>query len=521
MTPAPDSSRSPLRTRHLGLRAALFVAALATVAVSALTHAATPPGTWAQRIDAYIAQPQFAQADWGIAVRSLDTGELLYARHADRLFVPASNAKLFTAGLALASLGRDTRIATTLYATSTDVRLGTLHGDLILYGRGDPSLGLADATPDWAARMAAALAQLGVRRIRGNLIADATYFSGLPVGAGWEANDLQSWFGAPPSALNVQGNQMQVAVTRDGRDCCGVAVTPDAAGVRVVNQTHAATGQPLSLYRPLGSSTLYATGQLPARTQRHDYMLSMPDPPRAAAKLLRQALARAGITLVGEIDVLRWPQTDPELTRSGTRAIASIASPTVADLVAHTLKTSDNLFAQALWLQAGVAAAQHRNCQKSPPPDTPAAWATCALDNLLAQAGIAPGAVLLDEGSGLSRRNLVTPNALAQWLAWATTQPWGVDLRSALPVAGVDGTLSDRFRDGAAANNLQAKTGTLSHAYTLAGFVTDAGGEHLAFALMLNRYARWEIARLQPDVPAPKHLLDGLARLVAARGAKP
>ncbi|MBS0381848.1 MAG: D-alanyl-D-alanine carboxypeptidase, partial [Proteobacteria bacterium] len=175
-----------------------------------------PPSSLAADIDAYIAQPQFARADWGIAVRSLDTGKVLYQHNADRLFVPASNAKLFTTALALARLGSGTRIATTLYATSTRVDAkGTLHGDLILYGRGDPSLGLPDASPDWADRFAAALAQRGIKRVQGDLVADATYFSGAPAGSGWEADDLQTDYGAVASALTVQGNVMRAEVTRD------------------------------------------------------------------------------------------------------------------------------------------------------------------------------------------------------------------------------------------------------------------------------------------------------------------
>lgn len=499
-------------------------ALLATVLLAGCTGPAfaqraatvTPAPTLAQSIDAYIAQPQFARADWGIAVRSLDSGKVVYAHNADRLFVPASNAKLFTAGLVLGTLGSATRIATTLYATSTHVGAkGVLRGDLILYGRGDPSLGLKESSPDWADRFAMALAQRGIKRVEGNLVADATYFSGIPVGSGWEANDLQAWFGAVPSALDVQGNLIRVQVVREGRHCCNIDVMPKAAGVRTVNQTSATSTDALSLYRPLGSSTLYALGQLPARTRDHTYALSMPDPARTAANLLREAMARQGIVLAGQVNVLAWPESDPALTQPGTQAIASLDSPTIAELVDHTLKDSDNLFAQTLLLQAGVAAAQHNACNDRDRPDTSAGWALCALRGMLAQAGIPPGAVLLSEGSGLARRDLVSPNAFVQWLAFANTQPWGPDLRNALPVAGVDGTLEFRLRDGAATDNLRAKTGTLSHAYTLTGFVTAATGEHLVFSIMLNRYPRWEVAREYPQAPVPGHALDAIAKLLS------
>ncbi|MGH8190924.1 MAG: D-alanyl-D-alanine carboxypeptidase/D-alanyl-D-alanine endopeptidase [Rhodanobacteraceae bacterium] len=478
-----------------------------------------PPTTLAASIDAYIAQPQFERADWGIAVRSLDTGRVLYTHNADRLFVPASNVKLFTAALALDTLGSTTRIATTLYATSTRVdSRGILHGDLILYGRGDPSLGMQGVSSDWADRFAAALAQRGIKRVRGDLIADATYFSGTPVGSGWEANDLQTWFGAAPSALDVEGNLVKVEVAREGRRCCMLRLTPEAAGVVVVNRTADSQDDPLGLYRPPGSSTLYAIGQLPTRTRRHTYLLSMPDPARAAGNLLREAVARQGIVLDGAVKVLRWPDSDPALTRSTTQAIAAIDSPPIAQLVDHMLKHSDNLYAQSLLLQIGVAAAQHHDCDLPRRPDTSVAWALCALRSRLTRAGISPSAVLLSEGSGLARRDLVTPNAFVRWLAWAMTQPWAPDLRNALPVAGIDGTLQFRFRDGTAAGNLQAKTGTLSHDYTLTGFVTDRAGERLVFSLMLNRYPRWQVAREYPSAPPPQHALDAIATMLANDG---
>ena len=516
------STRTTLRRRRgqaSRFAAFLLLTGMTLAAQAQSTIPATPvlaPATLQQQIDAYIAQPQYARADWGIAVQSLDTGKILYQHNADRLFVPASNAKLFTAALVLGEIGNTTRIATTLYATSTRVgHKGVMRGDLILYGRGDPSLGLPDTSPDWADRLATALAQRGVKRVEGNLIADATYFTGMPIGNGWEAEDLQTWYGAAPSALDVAGNLIHVDVARERRHCCTITVKPDAAGVQVVNQTTDADGEPLGLYRPLGSSVLYAVGHLPARTRKHTYVLSMPDPALTAGNQLRQALARQGIALSGHLQVLHWPQSDPKLTQPGTQAIASIDSPSIAELVDHTLKNSDNLFAQALLLQAGVVAAQRGDCSDAHKPDTSVGWALCALRGLLAKAGIPPSAVLLSEGSGLARRDLVTPNAFVQWLTWVHTQPWGPDLRDALPVAGVDGTLQHRFRDGAATDNLQAKTGTLSHDYTLTGFVTDAAGEHLVFSIMLNRYPRWEVAREYPEAARPQRALDAIAKILA------
>jgi D-alanyl-D-alanine carboxypeptidase/D-alanyl-D-alanine-endopeptidase (penicillin-binding protein 4) len=125
---------------------------------------------------------------------------------------------------------------------------------------------------------------------------------------------------------------------------------------------------------------------------------------------------------------------------------------------------------------------------------------------------------MFNEGSGLSREDLVTPAATVKLLAWIARQPFANVLRSALPVAGIDGTLQYRMRDNAATDNVQAKTGTLSHVYTLSGFVTDAAGERLAFSVMLNRYLRPTDELGRNLQPSPQSDLDAIATMLASHG---
>jgi D-alanyl-D-alanine carboxypeptidase/D-alanyl-D-alanine-endopeptidase (penicillin-binding protein 4) len=467
-------------------------------------------------IDAYLAQPRFARAQWGIDVVSLDTGATLYRRNADSLFLPASNAKLFTSALALQTLGADARFSTTLYATVAPRADGTLTGDLILHGGGDPSLGDPDVSPDWADRLAAALADRGVRRVHGDLIADDTYFAGPPFGDGWEALDLQTGYGAQSGALGVQDNVVHVKVAREGRRCCTVAVDPPDSGMRVVNLTGDAA--PLSLYRPPGSDVLYASGSLRTNVPRRTFTLSAPDGALFAASLLRNALAHRGIAWRGTVRVLHWPETNDALTNHSTE-IASIASPPLSQLLVHMLKHSDNRYAQMLLQQVGVATARVGVCaDRAEPPQTSAAWGLCAMRALLGRIGIRNGEATFGDGAGLSRHDLVTPAATVKLLAWIARQPFANVLRSALPVAGIDGTLQYRMRDNAATDNVQAKTGTLSHVYTLSGFVTDAAGERLAFSVMLNRYLRPTDELGRNLQPSPQSDLDAIATMLASHG---
>ena len=517
----------PARPAAVAAVAAAATAPAPVRSVSTATASATSVASDLRaRLDAYIAQPRFAQARWGIDVIDLADGHTLYAHAADKLFVPASNAKLFTAALALDTLGSDHRFTTTLAASARPDARGVLRGDLLLIGGGDQTLGSDSAgatSGDWAATFAAALAARGVTRITGDLIADATRYAGPPFGAGWEAADLQSDFAPPVSALSVQDNVMQVQIARrDGR-CCRVEVEPAAAGVSVVNRSVDRTpgdDASLGLYRPPGRATLYVTGSLPAGVDTRRYVLSQPDPAATAGRLLRDAIERGGIAFDGEVRALHWPQTDGVLADPRRLVLAQVESPPLAAIVRHTLKHSDNLYAQQLLLQVGVAAARRGVCaDRSEPPHSTQGWGLCALRAFLVRVGIPPGEASFEEGSGLSRKDLVSPRAFTALLAWARRQAWAGALLDALPQAGVDGTLADRFRDLPAGADLRAKTGTLAHIYTLSGYLTDAAGTPLAFSLMLNNEQRTLDAQGRPLPPSPVADLDAVARMLAEFGS--
>lgn len=472
------------------------------------------------RIDAFIAQPRFDHASWGINVVEANTGRVRYAHNARKLAVPASNAKLFTGAVALATLGSNARFMTRLYATAEPRGNGILAGDLIVEGGGDPSLGdvsVAPASSGWADQFAAALLSRGIVRIRGDLIGDDTWYQGPGIGSGWEAGDLQSWYAPRVSALSVQSNVMVMQVTRNGTGCCDVTLTPSAAA-QVFNLTHAATpnGDAISIYRPPGSNEVYVSGTLPSGTHSQRFVLAAPDPAMLAAQLLHEAMTRRGITLDGRIRAVHWPQVNTALDRRKLTLIAQIASPPLRDLVTHTLKKSDNLYAQSLLLQVGVATARTGICaDRARPPQRSEQWGLCAMRAMLLGAGIDSATATFVEGTGLSRKDLVTPAATTSLLRWIGRQPFAANLRAALPVAGVDGSLAHRLRKTLAQNNLRAKTGTLTHAYALSGYVNDADGQPLIFSLILDRYQRPRDVMGRSIAPSPTADLDAVAAMLA------
>ena len=487
---------------------ALVVASLPgwpTGSASAATPATSPASGLAARIDALIGQPRFAHASWGIAVVSLDSGRTLYAHRADRLAHPASTAKLFTAAASLATLGPAYRFSTRLLSRGT-IRNGRLDGDLILYGTGDPTLGTSSS--DWAPQLASQLYARGIRQVQGDLVADDSHFTGPSFGTGWEAGDLQSWFAAPSSALSVDENIVHITVTPGASPgaSASIRLAPVSGIAQVLGRietTPSPSTSNINLYRPPGSDTLYVFGSMPARAAPAHFRLAMVDPARQAARQLRVALADRGISISGPTRTLHWPLDDGTLM-TGARALAELESPPVMEILRQGLKRSQNLYLQNL-LQAIGALAQ-ANASNAPRRFRDSQhWGIRALRELLPQWNIAPEACQIVEGTGLSRRDLVTPNALARLLVHQAQQPYAQSWREALPLAGVDGTLAWRMRKTAAAGNVQAKTGSMSHVHSLAGYVTTAAGDHLAFAILLNNYEPPEGA------PSANHDVDAVA----------
>ncbi|MGN2245735.1 D-alanyl-D-alanine carboxypeptidase/D-alanyl-D-alanine-endopeptidase [Frateuria sp. GZRR35] len=464
-------------------------------------------------IDAHLAQPRFAAARWGIAVVSLDSGRTLYAHDADKLFLPASTAKLYTAALVLNGLDASYRIPTRVLGPAPGKR-GRVQGPLVLYGMGDPSLGADPSTADWADALTDQLAARGVRRVQGDLVADASYFAGPAIGDGWEATDLLAGFAAPASALSVYENQLRLIVTPAARtgEPAQLAFEPPAAAMPLDDRLLTGTADDINLYRAPGSELLHAFGSIPAQSRPRRFRLAMADPAQVAGQMLLQSLQRHGITVDGEMRVRRWPQPQDTALRAGTIVLAQVQSPPLATLLREGLKRSQNLYLQNLLQLAGTRA--HAAATDDPLAPSgflgAADWGIHALRQLLDRIGIPPSASLVGEGTGLSRRDLTTPNALVRLLAFLANGPDAARVRDMLPVAGVDGTLASRMRGTPAAGNVHAKTGSMTYVNCLAGYVTSAAGEHLAFAILLNDYVPPEGKSASAEVDTIAILLAGL-----------
>ena len=450
------------------------------------------------RIDAQLDAPRFAAASWGISVVSVDTGKTLYQRNDKRLLVPSSTAKQYTAALVLHTFGDGYRIPTTVFSTVRPGRAGELKGDLILYGYGDPTLGM-DRHSDWANTLALQIRKAGITRIAGNLVGDATRFAAPLYGSGWEAADLQHWFGAPTSSLSVDDNVVTVTIkpAPQAGQLAKIQFEPKTSAPQLDNTLRtvpARTPGDISLIRRPGTNLLYAFGSIAANAGEKNYKVALADPALAAVIQLRQALADLGIAVTGKLRSLYWPAHDDARADVALIEIGKDWSPPLAEIIHRGLKVSQNLYMHNLLLLVGARENDNRmtKLEDGARPLAFRSSETLAIDAMrrfVAGLGIDPREVDLEEGAGLSRRDLITASAMTGLLVAVASDPKYVALRDALPEAGVDGTLLGRMRKSPAKGQVRAKTGSMSMNSALAGYVTTAAGERLAFALMLNNYS--------------------------------
>ncbi|HVB33550.1 MAG TPA: D-alanyl-D-alanine carboxypeptidase/D-alanyl-D-alanine-endopeptidase [Patescibacteria group bacterium] len=438
-----------------------------------------------------LAQREAARADWGILVADQGTGRTLYERNATHYFTPASNAKLFTAALALAELGPQYRWRTTLESSGRIDSAGTLEGDLVLVGRGDPNLSNRvfpfgekeqfDGPPDKAlADLADQLVAKGVKRIKGDIVADDSYFTYDRYLPGWTIDNFTAGYGAPVSAIVIDDNTLEVDVSPGARPGDGAAfqVLPWPAFYHFIDWAKTEperSGTDLELKKEPDSLNVRLEGVIAAGAGTQKLYIGIEQPARYAAALLKHLLLERGVAVSGVSRAVHLLPNQRPPAPVARQVLAEHDSPTLGEDVRFTLKVSQNLHAECLLrtvahVKTGVGSVKNGlEIEKA----------------FLRGLGI-EGDVALYDGSGLSHYDLVTPRAIVTLLRYAARQSWAAIYRNALPDAGRDGTLDDRMDRMAANGRVLAKTGTLMHDRSLSGYATTLNGKHLVFSIMVN-----------------------------------
>ena len=509
--------------RHGRLIPFLLALVIALAPLSAASQTAAPK-TLAElqtRISQIVSKPELGPAMIGIKVTSLDSGRVLFEENAAKLLRPASNMKIYTLATALDRLSPEYRFTTSVYAPARPDAAGVIRGDLRIYGRGDPTIAARfnngdylKAIDDLAARIVAA----GVKRVEGDLVGDETYFVGPKYGAGWEWEDLTWYYGAEVTPLTVNDNALDLFIKPGaavGQPAVITTGPPDPLLTIVNRVTTSAKGlkRDISIHRGLGENTITISGTIALDDRGYTGGIGISHPALLFVYLLRSSLSQKGVVITGKSRVtgeVALPSVS-SVTSVAQEEIATLQSPPLSVIASQTLKPSQNLYTELILRTLG----------KLPPVPTatPIPNATSeelgleAVKAFLKTAGIRPESLVLDDGSGLSRGDMITAEASVQLLTFMSKHRYAEVFRDALPIAGVDGTLRNRLKGTPAENNLRAKTGSLSSATSLAGYVTTAAGEKLAFSIMVNNYPR--------DVEPRTACIDPIAVLLASFNDKP
>ncbi len=481
-----------------------------------------PASELTRQIDQILNRPLVNQAHWGVYAVDLDSGETLYSLNPARKFIPASNMKILVTSSILWELGPDYRYRTQIHAVGE--REGdVLRGDLVLVPSGDPTLskrwGVGD--DDGLRLLARQVAATGLRTISGDLIIAASRWDSTEVPESWMTGNLPWGYSAVPGPFAIAEGTTTIAVQAGSAGefasiTWGPPGTPDFVIGEVMTVAQSDEESRIVTTWLPESRVHHVTGTIRAG-QTDTIEVSTKVPVREARARMIQILGEEGVALLAmPAPVTGWTETPPASSMSEGRAeridpttplrprdpilwaeadslppgcdpelipycelrhpIAWIDSPTLLEISRGALEPSQNWITEQLLKTLSLETTGV------------ASWpnGTAALKEVLSRrAGVDTLDLYLQDGSGLSAYNLITPRAVVAILTAMDRSPLAVEYRFALASPGEDdSTLERRLEDVGA--RLQAKTGTLSNVNSLSGYVESTSGRRIVFSVLTN-----------------------------------
>ncbi len=481
----------------------VFAATTLTFAQTATQVSPTPAGNGSEaapkqtlqlltsKIAERLSRPELRRGQVGVKIVSMNSGKVLFQQNAEKYFMPASNMKNFTVAAAIERLTPDFRFVTSVYASSGPDSSGVVKG-LRIFGRGDVSISDTFNEGDkfkGLDRLADAIVAAGVKRVDGDIVGDETYFTGDPVSGSWEWDDLQFYYGAEVSALPLNDNAQTVSVTPGPVGYpCTVKFIPFNPLVRVTNlctTTAGGTPRTLAVGKKVDRNIVEITGNLPAGNPGFSGYVSFSRPAELFVVYLKQRLEAKGIVVTGQA---RAVNLKTQVPADMNTEIAKLESAPLSVVAARTMKPSQNMYTETLlWTLGEYRRARWTTPDGRQSTQDSAALGIAEVKAFLQSIGVPDDGIIQHDGSGLSRHNLVTPEAIVQLYSYMGKQSrFSQAWRDSLTIGGVDGTLTNRFRGTKAAGNVRGKTGTIDQVSALSGYLTTASGEQLVFSIVVN-----------------------------------
>jgi len=439
------------------------------------------------------------EAVFGVKIVLADNGTMLYEQNARSTLVPASNSKLIATAAAMAALGPQFQFKTLF---------GILDNDLVVIGAGDPSLGDAQMCGDEPItaifdRLAEQLLARKITRISGRLIVDISAFEATYRHENWPANQRDKWYEAPVAALNFNDNCVDLAAGSDGNQGGWLKIIPDGRFIRQQTRFIPGKRRMTIIDSHWEENWTLVTNVNVGDLAAGPISLPIDDPPRFFAQLLQQQLLDKGIEIAGPIVFQKIIKPDGGLPEKFT-PILEHRSRNLGEIIQRTNQNSQNLFAECLFKRIGLEFSRQLGGE-----GPVGSWKTgrmaahCFLQDKVGF-DVAGSGLVIDDGSGLSPANRISPDCLASVLYHATRQPWASDFVASLASPGEDGTLRNRMKGTLADDRIRAKTGYISGASTLSGYVADGRGHvRILFSMIFNNFARgqlWRVLQVQDKI---------------------
>lgn len=451
------------------------------------------------KIDAALASSDLKGAKVAVRVVELGRGRALYNRNSRAPLSVASNAKIITTAAALDLLGVDFELSTTLVARG-EVRDGTLYGDLVVIGKGDPSISEHFNGADVMAplrRFAREVAASGIKNVTGDLIADDLYFDRQFLCPSWPPNQWMQWYEAPVGALAFNDNCVDVTIGPGAKagDAAVIRFYPNVGYVTITNKV--TTTSSLAKHRKKGygfyrgkldnrvtAKGCYYVKSAPAKTNFTVY-----DPSLYLITGLKKALSEAGIPVRGRLRRLRLEEA-PDI--EGAKVIA-VNHVTVGEAIKYCNLNSQNLHAEMLFKTLGREVEGEGSFEAGGK----------AVGRFLEKFGIEPGEYTMVDGSGLSRETKFSAKAITDILAYVYTHKGVKAFRDSLPLAGYTGSLSNRLTKAPYRGSVRAKTGWIMKASALSGYARTQNDKTVAFSMIFNDFSgsnRYTIKPIQDEI---------------------
>ena len=435
--------------------------------------------------------PKTDNAFWAVSIQSMDTGEFFYRLNSTKLVMPASNMKILTVAVAAEELGWDYQYETQLLA-SGQVKHGRLASDLIVRGNGDPTINSHNGPREnvfetWADQLKA----MGIYAIDGRIVGDDNAFEDMGLAEGWPWEDLA--YGYATSVGALQHHENVVNLVFDAGPLPGTEVSikihPLGSGLKLVNRVLTAPNHGdfvVNLHRLPGQATLEVTGLIPAGSKSFTLTASVNNPTQFFVKALHTALTSNGIEVLGPAtdidDITISPATDDqssiEQVDSPHRVLISYLSPPLSEISKVLMKVSQNLYAETLLKTISTRSGLGTT-----------ASGIDGIEKILDSWDVSPHGHIIADGSGLSRYNYVSPEILVKVLHRMHSEPQHAAMfKATLPIAGREGTLTNRMQGTAAEGNVRAKTGSIANVRALSGYAHTRDDELLAFSIIVNNF---------------------------------